>query len=107
MVDNAPEFETTDKLGSTDEFTGLVGSTAILIPPVAGTKIDEISIKAAIDQPAARRLEFSFNGTDWFRLSVGESREEEPRGDIRQVYIRAAGPLSQVNYEIVMNRGPL
>ena len=103
MVDNVPEFETTDKVGSTDEFTGTVGVLA-KIPPVAGNKIDEISIKNRIDQPLATRLEFSFDGVNWFRLCVGESREEEPRGDIRQVCIRAAGTPTAI-YEIVMNRG--
>ena len=105
MADNIPEFETTDKLGTTDEFCGTVDAFGIKVPPVPGNKIDEISIRSAIDQPAATRLEFSFNGICWFRLCVGESREEEPRGTITQVCIRAAGALPTANYEIVMNRG--
>lgn len=105
MVDRKPEFEITDKLGSTDEYTGTVGTNAILIPPTVGARIDEISIKNRIDQIQATRLEFSFDGVNWFRLCVGESREEEPRGEIRQVFIRATGTTS-AKYEIAMNRGP-
>lgn len=111
MVDSLSEFESTDKVGSTDEYTGTVDNFGILVPTVAGNRIDEISIRCRVDQPAATRLEFSFNGTDWFRLKVGESREEEPRNkdksnnDIRQVRIRAAGSLTTAMYEIVMNRG--
>lgn len=104
MVDLNPEFETTDKLGSTDEFTGTVTTFATLIPSTAGNKIDEISIRCRVDQPAATRLEFSFDGVNYFRLKVGESREEEPRGDITQVYLRASGTSSAI-YEVVMNRG--
>ena len=111
MVDSQAEFESTDKVGTTDEFTGTVNNFGTTIPAVAGNEIDEISIRCRVDQPAATRLEFSFNGIDWFRLKVGESREEEPRkrdksgNIIRQVQIRAAGSLTTAQYEIVMNRG--
>lgn len=104
MSDVPPEFETTDRLGTTDEFVGSVGSFAALVPPTAGELIDEFSIRCRIDQDESRRLEFSFGGTAWFRLKPGESRDEEPRGDIRQVRIRSTS-ASTVSYEIVMNRG--
>lgn len=106
MVDAQPEFETSDNVGTTDEFTGTVGVSPIQIPSVAGNDIEEISIRCRVDQPNNRRLEFSFDGVNYFRLKVGEAREEEPRGGIKQVFIRAAGSgASSCLYEIIMNRG--
>jgi len=109
MVDLREEFEQTDVLGSTDEFTGTVNTFGTSLPPVAGTAIEEISIRCTVDQPFKKRLEFSFDNINWFRLKVGESREEEPRGGtITQVHIRAAGVgVTSVKYEVVMNRGQL
>lgn len=106
MVDIAPEFETTDRLGETLQFSGSVGTAPTNIPSVAGTDIEEFAIRCSIDQPIASRLEFSYDGgTSWARLGVGEAREDEFRGSIKQIKIRAAGPLTAVNYEIIMNRG--
>lgn len=106
MVDALPEFETTDTLGSTDEFTGAVGTTPILIPSTPGNPIEEIGIRCAVDQTFNKRLEYSYDGINYRRLRVGEAREDEPRGGIAQVWIRAAGiAVTSVNYEIVMNRG--
>jgi len=107
MSDAAPEFESTDILGTTDSFIGSVGTSSTAIPSVAAGPIEELSIRCAIDQSANKRLEFSLDNTNWARLAVGESREEEPRGGtITQVFIRAAGSgVTSVNYEIFLNRG--
>lgn len=106
MVDSLPEFETTDTLGSTDEFSGSVGTTAILLPGSPGADIEEIDIRCAIDQAFNRRLEYSYDGINYRRLRVGETKSDEPRGGIKQLWIRAAGfGVTTVNYEIVMNRG--
>ena len=104
-MDKIPEFEITDLVGSTDTYTGTVDSSGIYIPSSPGNIIEEISIRNAVDQPIASRLEFSYDGINWFRLLVGESREDEFRGAIRQIQIRSAGSLSTCKYEIIMNRG--
>jgi hypothetical protein len=107
MADVLPEFESTDVLGTTDTYTGSVGTTAVNVPASAGNHIDELSIRCAVDQITIKRLEFSLDGgTNWFRLRVGEFYTEEPRGSITQIKIRAAGVgVTSVNYEISMNRG--
>jgi len=99
--------ETQDDLGTTDSFVASVGTTATNVPASAGENIEELSIRCAVDQPSNRRLEFSLDGgTTFFRLKVGESREEEPRGNLKQIKVRAAGSgVTTVNYEIIMNRG--
>lgn len=107
MTDSIPQFEMTDSLGSTDTYAGTVDATGISLPSVAGNNIDEIGIRCTIDQPFASRLEFSYDGgTTWIRLAASEAREDELRGDIKQIKIRAAGSLPTCKYEIIMNRGP-
>ena len=105
MGDVHPEFEITDSVGTTVLYAGNVGTSSIQIPAVADKDIEELSIKAADDQPSPRRLEFSYDGVTWHRLRRGCSREEEPRGGIKQVHIRAAGTSPTVDYEIAINYG--
>ena len=107
MVDSPERHEVSDVLGTTDSYIGSVGTTSTAVPSVAGTPIEEMSIRCAIDQTANKRLEFSLDNTNWARLAVGEAREEEPRGGtITQIWIRAAGSgVTTVNYEIFLNRG--
>ena len=108
MANIAAEFELTDKIGTTVLYAASVGTTAIAIPTVSNKYIDELSIRCAIDQANNRRLEFSFDNSVFHRLAVGEMREEEPRGTITQVWIRAAGAgVTTVNYEIAINYGRL
>lgn len=107
-MSNVPaEFEATDKVGTTVLYSASVGTAGAWVPAAAGKYIDELSIRCQVDQPAATRLEFSFDGTVWHRLKVGESREEEPRGTITQVKVRAAGSLTTAIYEIAINYGRL
>lgn len=107
MPDILPEMDISDTHGSTVTYIGSVGTTAVQVPASAGNAIEELSIRCAIDQPANRRLEFSLDGTNFARLSVGEAREDEPRGGtITQVWIRAAGSgVTTVDYEIFLNLG--
>lgn len=107
MTESTPQFEIADKLGSTSQYSGSVNQSGTFLPAVAGDPIDGVSIRNAIDQPFASRLEFSYDGgTSWCRLAVGEARDDELRGDTTQIKIRAAGALTTCNYEVIMNRGP-
>ena len=104
MAKVKPSVEIQDKSGTTELFAGSVGTSPLIIPTVADKFLDEVSIRCAVDQPRIRRLEFSYDGTVWHRLRVGESREEEPRGDIKQLRIRAAGfGVTTVKYEVAIN----
>lgn len=100
------EFEMTDKEGSTVLYTGTVNASGAWIPAVSGKYIDELSIRCRVDQPAATRLEYSFDNVTFHRLKVGEMREEEPRGNITQVRLRASG-LATAIYEVAVNYGRL
>jgi len=102
------EVEMSDKQGETILYAGAVGTTALQIPTVADKSLDEVSVRCAVDQATNKRLEFSFDNVVFHRLSVGEAREEEPRGDIVKMYIRAAGlGVTTVNYEVAINYGRL
>lgn len=106
MPDLLPEFDTSDRYGATDEFSGSVGTSSILVPSVAGNRIEELVIRCAVDQANNRRLEWSFDNTNWKRLRVGEWQAFDPRGDLTQIRIRAAGSgVTSVDYEIIMNLG--
>ena len=106
MTESTPQFEIKDSIGSTDMFAGTVDQIGIYLPAIAGDPIDNVGIRNAIDQAFASRLEFSYDGSNWFRLAVGESREDDLRGNITQIRIRAAGSLTTCKYEVIMNRGP-
>ena len=106
ILDRLKVVNKPDKTGTTVEYVGAVGVTSTPIPGSDDKFIDQISIRCAVDQSSARRLEFSFDDTNWSRLKVGEAREEEPRGTIKHVNIRAAGSgVTTVNYEIIINFG--
>ncbi len=107
MPDSIPQFEVTDQLGTTGMYAGTVDQTGISLPSVAGDPIDSVGIRNTIDQPFASRLEYSYdNGTNWCRLAVGEARDQDLRGYVTQIKIRAAGSLTTCKYEVIMNRGP-
>ena len=107
-MSNIPaEFEQTDKVGTTVLYSGTVNAAGVWIPAVAGKYIDELSIRCRVDQPAATRLEYSFDNVTFHRLKVGEMREEEPRGTITQVRLRSSGALATAIYEVAINYGRL
>lgn len=100
------EIEIKDNLGSTKLFAGTVTTTPIQIPAVVDKRIEELSIRCAVDQSFSDvRLEYSFDQVVWHRLRVGEGREEEPRGSITQLFLRAAGTSGNANYEVSANFG--
>ena len=108
MANTKSEFELTDKEGSTVFLAGAVDTTGAWFPTVAGKYIDELGIRCAVDQSNVRRLEYSFDNVTFHRLRVGKWREEEPRGTVTQIRLRAAGVgVTTVNYELSINYGRL
>ena len=94
--------------GTTTPFIGTVSNTTtgILIPTTEGNYITAYSIRCAVDQPSATRLEFSLDdGTSWSRLKVGEAYWDTLK-NTRQIRIRAAGTaITEADYEIILQRG--
>jgi hypothetical protein len=106
MPDIAPEFEVTNDLGYTFQYSGTVGTTAIQVPPSPFRPVDSILIRCP-QQPSTRRLEVSFDyGANWLSLAPSEYLIWEPRrdssgNDIQQVTIR--GNTAGVLYESLVN----
>lgn len=98
------EFEMTDKEGTTLLYTGTVTTTATAISS-GGKAMDEVSVRCRVDQIITNRLLFSFDNVTYHRLKVGEMREEEPRGTITTLYLKALA--GTVNYEAAINYGRL
>jgi len=95
-------------VGTTTPFIGTTTNTTtgVYIPAVADNLITAYSIRCAVDQPNATRLEFSIDdGTSWSRLKVGEAYWDTLKQKT-QLKIRAAGTaITTVNYEIIIQRG--
>lgn len=111
MVDIVPEFETTDELGETRQYSGTVGVTPVTVPPSPFRSIDAFLIRCPSQLPNTRRLEFSLNGgASWMRLAVGEyvgwiPKKDSSGNDIKQVLLR--GNTAGVEYEVLINFGQL
>jgi hypothetical protein len=106
MPDISPQFENSDLQGSTTQFTGVVGVTAISLPPTAGTAIAEALVRCPSQTPNSNRLLYSFDGgANYFTLSPGEFVGWSLKGGVTQVLIR--GSVANVQYEVMINREPV
>jgi|WetSurMetagenome_2_1015567.scaffolds.fasta_scaffold199831_2 hypothetical protein len=105
MADLIPQFETEDLQGTTTQYTGTVGTSAISIPTVAGTGIAECLIRCPTQSPNTRRLSYSFDGGTTFSiLSPGEYIGWSLKGSPTQIKIK--GNVASVDYEVILNREP-
>lgn len=102
-ADSPPGFETQDLYGTTTNYSGTVGASAIAIPTVAGNVISETLIRMPNQSPQSRRLQVSFtsNTGPWLTLSPGEFVAWSIKGTVKQFWIIANG--AGVEYEIIVN----
>ena len=102
-ADTPPGFETQDLYGTTTNYSGTVGATAIAIPTVAGNVISEALIRMPTQSPNSRRLQVSFtsNTGPWLTLSPGEFGAWSVKGSKTQFWIIANG--AGISYEIIVN----
>ena len=105
MASVKPQFEMTDTKGNTVHYASSVGTTPVAIPTVAGNTIAEFWIENDLhNTPVTKRLSFSCDGgTTYTELNVSEGMAWTPKGDVKQIFIKAsvAGTLYKmiVNYE--------
>ena len=103
MGDVPEEFELTDKLGSTTQHDGVVGTTPIAIPSVATTDIAEFIIQCPFDQVDTNVLKVSINGgVDYMTLQPAGFWAWTPKGGVKQITI--LGNVAGVKYELVLNK---
>lgn len=106
MADLLPEFETRDQRGQSRQYAGVVGTTAILVPGVAGEKLEVAIIRCPTQTPNTVFLLWSIDDTTYHKLGNGEFVGWEFRNnssdiEIRQLYIKAS--TAGVDYEMLIN----
>jgi hypothetical protein len=97
--------ETEDLIGTTDQFSGSVGTSNANVPASAGNVIAEALVRCSSDQANSRRLSVSFDGgTTFLVLSPGEFVGWGTKGGLTQIVIK--GNVASVDYEVILNREP-
>jgi hypothetical protein len=105
MVDQAPEFESADKKGSTDVYDGVVGTGWTAIPTTPGNKIQEFSVMNPFENTITKYLEISLDGgtTIYDRIYPSGHVSDLIKSDSKtQIHIR--GQSSSVAYKVILDR---
>jgi hypothetical protein len=107
VTNAAPEFETIDALGKTQQYGGSVGTTPIQVPAVAGQPLADVLIRCATDNsPITKRLLWSIDNVTYHTLAPGEfvgwdMRKDASNNEIKQIYLK--GNVAAVTYEVIAN----
>lgn len=103
MADLPEEFESTDRIGTTEQYDGVVGVAPINLPPVAATEISEFIIQCPFDQVDTNVLKVSLDGgVSYLTLQPAGFWAWTPKGGIKQITI--VGNVAGVKYETVINK---
>jgi len=102
MVDQAPEFETIDRLGDSKQYAGTVGASPVQVPAVAGFDIDTFLISCPGDNtPVTKRLSWSLDNVTYHVLRPGEDVPIKLKNSYKQIYLK--GNVADVSYEMFIN----
>lgn len=102
MAIQLPQFEVTDDLGSSVQYTGTVGTSPTAFPTVAGFEIDSVFVLCDKQTGLANYIEVSLdNQTTWQKLYVGEWIRGQVKGGLKQIHLKAntAGVQYRMNIE--------
>ncbi len=105
MADVLPEFEISDKKGTSVAYSGTVGVSWTAIPTVAGNNIQEFSIEADVDNAVTNILYVSLDGgtTTAAELYPTGTYYQLIKGSQTQVHIKgfaaSCGYRAVINYE--------
>ena len=104
MSDRAPEFETTDRKGTTDVFTGTVGAAWTAVPASPGVEIQSFIVHNDADTVITSTISISLDtGTTTIDIIYPSGFSYQLTKDTqRQIWIKAA--VAGVPYRITMNR---
>lgn len=87
--------------GSTVLYTDSVGTSAVLVPAVAGDRILSFSARCGTANPGTRRMEVSIDGgTNFWVLRPGEDVGGDLAGNITQIWVRAQA--NTLDYEVAV-----
>lgn len=104
MADDIPQFETEERVGTTDPYTGNVGTSWTAIPSVAGTEIQSFTVVNDVDNDITDWIEISLDAgtTVMDRIYPSGSLSHLIKGAKTQIHIRAAA--ASVGYKVILNR---
>ena len=103
MADIPEEFESTDTLGTSEQFDGTVGTTPINLPGSAGELISEFIVQCPFDQDDTNSLKVSLNGgASYLTLQPAGFWAWTPKGNVTQLTL--LGNVAGVKYEVVINK---
>jgi hypothetical protein len=100
-AEELPGFETQDITGSTLNYSGTVGVSAINIPTSANKVISEVLFKCPYQTPLTIRCQISFDGTTYFDLMPGEFIGWSTKGFMKQFKVKAN--QAGVSYQAIVN----
>lgn len=103
MSDRTPEFESSDKKGSSIAYTGTVGASWTAVPYIAGNNIQSFIIEADIENAVTNTLSVSINGgaTVLAVLYPGGVVSHLIKGTLTQVHI--LGFAASCNYRATID----
>src|SRR3972149_6060714 len=99
MADLGSTFEGSDTDGTTDQFQGSVGTAAISLPSIPGTRIAEVSVRNLNE---INNLLFSFDGLSFKTLFPFENIMWSLKGNVKQIQVKSSSSL--VENEGLINR---
>lgn len=103
MADIPEEFESADKVGSTEQFDGVVGAAPINLPGSATTDIAEFIVQCPYDQVDTNELKISLDGgSNYLTIQPAGYWAWSPKGSVKQITL--LGNVAGVKYELVMNK---
>ena len=105
MSDRLPEWETADKKGTTDVYTGTVGTSWLGVPITPGGEIQEFTVINDEDNYVTDYLEISLDGgsTIYDRIfPTGYVSDLIKGNSTTQLAIR--GFSSSVKYKVILDR---
>lgn len=83
------------------QINGSVDTTPAQVPAVAGNDLVSILVKCKTTQTNTNVLYFSFDGTNYNELQVGEWISWDMGAGIKQIYLK--GSVASVDYEFIYN----
>jgi hypothetical protein len=91
-------------VGGTTQYTGTVGTTAVLVPASPGNPIILALIECPSQLPNSKYLLYSLDDITYHKVGNGNYIGWPFKGNITQLYVK--GSVAGVEYQIMINTEP-
>ena len=104
MAIDLPQFEQRDLVGSTDSYTGTVGTSFVPIPSSSGNRIQSFYVECSFENNVTDEIHVSLDGgtTTISKLAPGGYVSGLIKGTNNQIHIKAN--TTNVSYFVILNR---